>query len=134
MRDAAGEFDDLLAAAHLTERVGDHLAVLAGDDLGQLTLAGVEQFAELKQDRSALGERGVAPRRKRRRRSVDHRARILDGGQRHLPGHLTGRRIRHRQRAATGAGVGLVVDPMRNGFAHNHFLYFETYSVMVFSW
>ncbi len=28
MRDAAGEFDDFLAAADLAERVGDHLAVL----------------------------------------------------------------------------------------------------------
>ena len=46
MRDTAGEFDDLLAAADLAERVGDHLAVLAGDDLGQLALALVEQLAE----------------------------------------------------------------------------------------
>ncbi len=54
MRDTAGEFDDLLAAADLAEGVGDHLAVLAGDDLGQLTLALVEQLAELEQDRVRL--------------------------------------------------------------------------------
>ena len=69
--DAAGEFDDLLAAAHLTQRVGDDLAVLAGDDLGQLLLAGVEQFAEVEQDlRCAWPARCPAtrgtPRRRRR--------------------------------------------------------------------
>ena len=39
VRDAAGELDDLLAAAHLAQRVGEHLAVLGGDDRRQLLLA-----------------------------------------------------------------------------------------------
>ena len=117
MRDTAGELDDLLAARHLAERVGDDLAVLAGDDLGQLALAGVEQFAEVEQDGGALGQRGIPPGRERRGSRVDHRARILDGGQRHLPGDLTGRRIGYRLRAAA-ARDGLVVHPMGNGVRH----------------
>src|SRR6478609_3045955 len=47
MGDSAGEFDHFLAAADLTERVGDDLAMLAGDDLGQLTLAGVSNSRKL---------------------------------------------------------------------------------------
>ena len=35
MRDAAGELDDLEAAGDLALRVGEHLAVLVGDDPGQ---------------------------------------------------------------------------------------------------
>ncbi len=69
---------------HLAERVGDDLAVLAGDDLGQLTLALVEQLAELEENLRALGQRGVAPRRERRGRGVDHRAGVLDAGERDL--------------------------------------------------
>ena len=74
MRDAAGEFDDLLAAGDLAERVGDHLAVLGGDDLGQLLLAGVEQLAEVEQDlRCAWPARCRATRGRRRRRSRSRR-------------------------------------------------------------
>ena len=81
MRDAAGELDDLLAAADLAERVGDDLAVLAGDDLGQLALALVEQLAEREQDLGAFGQRGVAPCGERRGGGVDHRAGVLDAGE-----------------------------------------------------
>ena len=35
-RDAAGELDDLEPALHLAQRVGEHLAVLVGDQLGDL--------------------------------------------------------------------------------------------------
>ena len=40
VRDAAGELDDLQAAGDLAERVGEHLAVLGGDDRGQLAPCG----------------------------------------------------------------------------------------------
>ena len=36
VRDAAGELHDLLAARHLAGGVGEHLAVLGGDDRGEL--------------------------------------------------------------------------------------------------
>ena len=57
----ARELDDLHAAGDLAERVGEHLAVLGGEDLGELALAGVEQLAEREHHRLALGDRGVAP-------------------------------------------------------------------------
>ena len=37
LRDATGELDDLEAAAHLAQGVVEHLAVLGGDNLGQLS-------------------------------------------------------------------------------------------------
>ena len=96
VRHAAGEFDDLLAAADLAQRIGDDLAVLGGDDLGQFALAGVEQLAEIEQDRAALGQRGVPPGRERGGGGVDHRAGVLHAAQRHLTGDLAGGRISHR--------------------------------------
>ncbi len=57
--------------ADLAEGVGDDLAVLAGDDLGQLTLALVEQFAEPEQYLGALGQRRVTPGRERGGGGVD---------------------------------------------------------------
>ena len=66
VRDAAGELHDLLAAADLAERVGEHLAVLGGDDRGELVLAGVQQLAEGEQHLRPLGQRGVPPRREGR--------------------------------------------------------------------
>ena len=128
MRDAAGELDDLLAAADLAEGVGDDLAVLAGDDLGQLTLAGVEQFAEVEQDLGALGQRGVPPRRERRRGGVDHRAGVLDAAQRDLTGDLTGRRVRHRGGAPLVPAKGLLFIQcvIVLGSCRSHFPYFET--------
>ena len=68
VRDAAGELHDLLAAADLAQRVGEHLAVLGGDDRRQLVLAGVQQLAEREQDRGPLGQRGVPPGREGRGR------------------------------------------------------------------
>ena len=63
--------------------VGEHLAVLGGEDLGELALARVEQLAEREHHRLALGDRGLAarrrrpsrprrPPRRRRRRSQPH--------------------------------------------------------------
>ena len=134
MGDPAGELDDLLAAADLTQRVGDHLAVLGGQDLRQLTLALVEQLAELEQHLRALGQRRIPPPRKRRDSGINHRTRIGHTGQSHLTGHLTRRRIRHRRRLTAVAREYLVVEPMRNRVTHSYFPYFETYSVMVLSW
>ena len=46
VRDAAGELGDLEAARDLAERVVEDLAVLGGDERGDLLLALVEQLAE----------------------------------------------------------------------------------------
>ena len=49
VRDAAGELDHLEAAGHLAERVRQHLAVLGGDQRGDVLLALVHQLAEREQ-------------------------------------------------------------------------------------
>ncbi len=56
MRYAAGEFDDFLTAGDLAEGVGEHFAVLGGDDRGQFFLAGVQQLPECEQHRDPLGQ------------------------------------------------------------------------------
>jgi hypothetical protein len=63
MRYPAGELNDLLSATDLTEGVGDHLSVLGGDDLGQLTLALVQQLPKLEQDGSPFEQGRVEPTR-----------------------------------------------------------------------
>ena len=63
VRDTASELDDLHATGDLTQSVGEHLAVLLGDDRGNFLLASVENLAEGEENRCALGQRGVAPAR-----------------------------------------------------------------------
>ncbi|GAF49306.1 hypothetical protein RW1_075_00110 [Rhodococcus wratislaviensis NBRC 100605] len=109
---AAGEFDDFLAAGDLTECVGDDLAVLGGDDLRQLALAGVEQFPELEHDGGTLGEGGVAPGGERGRGGVDDGAGVLDAGQGDLTRHGTSRRVGDRGRVAARTGESLAVGPV----------------------
>ena len=61
LRDAAGELDDLQAAADLALGVGEDLAVLGGDQFGELVHVGRDEFAELEQHGGALGQGDVAP-------------------------------------------------------------------------
>ena len=84
MRDAAGELDDLLAAADLAERVGDDLAVLAVMISASSPLRSLSSSRNVNRTCGALGQRGVAPGRERRGGGVDHRAGVLDAGQRDL--------------------------------------------------
>ena len=65
--DAARELHHLLAAGDLAERVGVDLAVLGGDEGGELVLAGVEQLAEVEDDLGAPGDGRPAPSRRPRR-------------------------------------------------------------------
>ena len=112
---AAGEFDDFLAAADLAERVGEHLAVLGGDDGGQLLLAGVEQLAEREEDRGALGDRGVAPGGEGRAGGLDDGARVGDVGQRDLAGHLAGGGVGDGGGPVAAAGEVLATGPVTDG-------------------
>ncbi len=61
VREAGRELDDLLAAQDLAHRVGDDLAVLAGDEAGQLGLAGVQQLTEREQHRLPLRDGVLRP-------------------------------------------------------------------------
>ena len=67
VRDAAGELDDLQAALHLAARVVEGLAVLAGDDAGEVVAPRGQQLAVGEEDGGALRERGGAPVRRTRR-------------------------------------------------------------------
>ena len=62
MRQPAGELDDLETAVDLTESVGQHLAVFAGQDRGQIALAALDELAKSKEDACSGRERRAAPR------------------------------------------------------------------------
>ena len=54
---AAGELDDLQAAGHFTHGIGEHLAMLTGDQPRQLVGVILDQGLELEQDTRALERR-----------------------------------------------------------------------------
>ncbi len=60
-RDAAAVLDDLEPARHLAERVGEHLAVLAREDLGHLLAPRVQELADAEEELGAFRERRLAP-------------------------------------------------------------------------
>ena len=64
LRNAAGEFDDFDAARDLALGIGEDLAVLARDQLGQFVLVLVQQRLEIEQDARALERGRFGPSRK----------------------------------------------------------------------
>ena len=64
--DAAGELDHLETARDLAARVVEHLAVLGGDDAGELVEVLGDQLAETEHHPRALDDRRLAPLRERR--------------------------------------------------------------------
>ena len=73
VRDAAGELDDLEAALDVALGVGDGLAVLAREQLGELVVVALHQLQELHQDAGAPLRVGRGPFRLRG-------TGVLDGG------------------------------------------------------
>ena len=61
MREAAAELDHLEPARHLAHRVGEHLAVLGGQELRDLLALLVEELADREEELGALRERERAP-------------------------------------------------------------------------
>ena len=104
LRDAADELDDLAAADDLAASIVDRLAVLGGDDLGQVELMLHEQLAEGEHHPGARRHRRLAPRlecvRRRLHRSVD----VLGAGELHLGLRRAERRVVNIAYAASGAG------------------------------
>ena len=103
-RDAAAVLDDLEAARHLAERVGEHLAVLAGEDLGHLVAPGVEQLPDAEEELGALRERGLAPGREGTAGRLDGRVHLLGGREVDGAGLVTSRGVVDRA-AASGAAL-----------------------------
>ena len=110
LRHAARELDALEAALHLAGRVGQRLAVLRGDDRGQLVLAAHHRLAHREQHVGALAERAVAPRPLRLDRDRDGRVHLLDGGEIDLRGDGSGGRVVDGAGAAGRARRGAAGD------------------------
>jgi hypothetical protein len=109
-----GVLDVLDAALDLAHRVASHLAVLGGEERGDLLGVHLEQVLELAHDARALQRSSGSPRRKGLLRRCD---RLLDGRlvreQNALLGHA-GRGVPHLLRAVRTRVDVLAVDPVTN--------------------
>ncbi len=119
MRDADRELDDLDAALDVTAGVGDGLAVLDRQQLGELVGVGVDQLDELHQDAGPALRVPGGPFLLR-----------LDGGghrgvdvggrrQEHLGLHLAGAGVEDVGGARAAEVAALTVDEVLNGCAHD---------------
>ena len=95
MRNAAGEFDHLEAALDVALGVGNGLAVLARQQLGELVVVALRQFEELHHHAGAALRIGGAPLDLRRLGVLDRGAHLGLGGQRDLGLDLAGHRLEH---------------------------------------
>ncbi len=118
MRDPARELHHLQAAHDLTEGVGEDLAVLGGDDRGELVLAGVEQLPEGEQHARAHGERGVPPLAEGPVGRLDGEVHLRGGGKLDLAGHRPGRGVVDLAGTPRELARGLAVDPVRDALGH----------------
>jgi hypothetical protein len=104
LRDAAGELDHLQAARDRALGVGQRLAVLGGDEPGQLVRVRLQQRLEREHDPGAANGRRRLPvglsRPGRSHRAID----LARVGQRHLADALAERRVVDRPGAPAGAG------------------------------
>ena len=111
-RDAAGELDHLEPARDLAEGVGEHLAVLGGQDPGDLLATVVDELANPEQELGALRQRDGAPGGERRLRRLHGRIDLLHGGEVDLAGLASQRRVVDGPAAAGRAGHALAADPV----------------------
>ena len=110
MRDAAGELDDLEAALHVALGVCDHLAMLAGQQLGQFVHTRLDQPLELEHDAGATLRIAAGPALTGGLGGLHRAIHLGFGGQLHAGLHLTGVRIEDVAEPARGAGDALTVD------------------------
>src|SRR5215216_4350653 len=118
MRNSARELNDLLAPADLAKRVGKHLAVFGGNDRRQLLFLRVQQLTEAEQNLRALGQRHVAPLRKRGLSRGDDFVDVVFRGERELCCDLTGRRISDVGKASAVALEDLARFPVVKSRCH----------------
>ena len=114
--DAAGELDDLQAAGHLAEGVGEDLAVLRGDDRGELVRV-VEQLAEPEEHGVRLVSE-VAPQGEAAGGRGDGGVDLLGCGEGDRAGHLAGGGVGDGAGPVAGALTPGAVDPVRDGRGH----------------
>ena len=112
MRNAAGEFDNFEAALDVALGVGNGLAMLARQAIGELVVVALGEFEELHHDAGAALRICRGP--------FDLRGLgVLDGGtdfrlrcQRHLGLHIASHRLEYVSRPARGALDLLTTDEM----------------------
>jgi hypothetical protein len=112
--DAAGELDALERAGQLPLGVGPHLAMLAGDQRGEVVGARVDELAQPEEHPRARAQRRAAPRERRVGGDLDHVAHLARRRQRDLGGLLARGRVVHGCRAAGCGGQRASAHPVRN--------------------
>ena len=100
VRDAAGELHHLEAALDVALGVGDGLAVLAGEAVGELVVVAVGELEELHQHAGAALRVGRGPGRLRGLGVLDGGGHLGLGGERNLGAHLAGHRLEDVAEAA----------------------------------
>ena len=93
MWNAAGELHDFDSAGDFASRIGQNLAVFAGNDRGELVGMGIQQFLELEHDARATQRRGGRPCRKRFLCRFDGGGDFTFGSERHAGFYTAQRRI-----------------------------------------
>ena len=107
---AERELDDLDAALDVALGVGNGLAVLAGEQLGELVIILRDQVEELHQYAGAALRVDRRPFRLGFERVLDRSAHVGGGGERHLADHRAVHRLVDVGRAARGARDMLAAD------------------------
>src|SRR3546814_8695939 len=87
MRDSAGEFDDVYATLHVAARVGDHLAVLGGEEEGELLDILLDQLLIFEHDAGAPLRVGRRPAMLRLHRDLHGLVEVGGGAEAHLRLH-----------------------------------------------
>src|SRR5262249_11599427 len=111
LRDAAGELDDLESAVDLAERIRRDLAVLAGQERGDVLLVFLDELAVGEEDARPAGERGLAPAGEGLLRGRDRRVDVPSRTQRDPPRLLSGARVVGRTMTAIAVDE-LAPDPV----------------------
>src|SRR6185436_8281402 len=118
MRNPARELDHLDAPRDFTARVGEHLAMLARDDRGEIVDVLVEQRFEFEQHTRALQRRCLGPCRQRAACRLNRSARLLLGSEADVRAHATSCRVEHCSCATGRAGAQTSIDEMTELCAH----------------
>ena len=100
MRNAAGEFDHFEAALDVALGVGNGLAVLARQQIGELVVIALRQFEELHHHARAALRIGGAPLHLGGLGILDGGTNLGLGGQRHLGLDVAGHRLENVGRPA----------------------------------
>ncbi len=120
MRPPAGELHHLDPSPHLAHGIRMHLAMLHGDDAGELIGMLVQQRLEAAHDPgTAQGRRG-GPGREGTLRRGDGLGHLGFIGQGQACRHLAGRRIVHIVKAIPLAGEPFAVNKVMQGIIHIH--------------